>query len=89
MVQVYLQMDSKYLVILLATSVFNGRDLIILYIEYFYIPNKFLLVTADFDKIHNVCRGKPKKGRGGPREAKRLRHSSEPDYDYEDDLDMM
>lgn len=33
--------------------------------------------------------GKPKKGRGGPREAKRLRHSSEPDYDYEDDLDMM
>ncbi|VFR02069.1 unnamed protein product [Cuscuta campestris] len=34
--------------------------------------------------------GKPRKGgRGGPREPKRMRHSSEPDYDYEDDLDLM
>ncbi|CAH9077420.1 unnamed protein product [Cuscuta epithymum] len=31
--------------------------------------------------------GKQKKGRGGPREAKRMRHSSgEPDYDYEDEM---
>ncbi|KAG9159057.1 hypothetical protein Leryth_020964 [Lithospermum erythrorhizon] len=33
--------------------------------------------------------GKPKKGRGGPRDAKRARQSSEPDFDYEDDPDMM
>lgn len=33
--------------------------------------------------------GKPKKGRGGPRDAKRLRQSSEPDFDYEDDADLM
>ncbi|XVF32399.1 hypothetical protein REPUB_Repub17cG0078900 [Reevesia pubescens] len=30
--------------------------------------------------------GKPKKGRA--REAKRMRHSSEPDYDYDDDPDV-
>ncbi|XVF71996.1 hypothetical protein PTKIN_Ptkin12aG0085600 [Pterospermum kingtungense] len=30
--------------------------------------------------------GKPKKGRG--REAKRMRHSSEPDFDYDDDPDV-
>ncbi|GMI76125.1 hypothetical protein like AT4G14385 [Hibiscus trionum] len=30
--------------------------------------------------------GKPKKGRA--REAKRLRHSSEPDFDYDDDPDV-
>nr|XP_027095160.1 chromatin modification-related protein MEAF6-like [Coffea arabica]XP_027096607.1 chromatin modification-related protein MEAF6-like [Coffea arabica] len=33
--------------------------------------------------------GKPKKGRGGPRDAKRSRQSSEPDFDYEDDADLM
>ncbi|KAL3531237.1 hypothetical protein ACH5RR_010559 [Cinchona calisaya] len=32
--------------------------------------------------------GKPKKGRG-PRDAKRMRQSSEPDFDYEDDADLM
>ena len=36
-----------------------------------------------------VCdRGKPKKGRGGPRDAKRIRVSSEQDFDYEDDPDL-
>ncbi|TYI75051.1 hypothetical protein E1A91_D07G248200v1 [Gossypium mustelinum] len=33
-----------------------------------------------------ICRGKPKKGRG--REAKKMRHFSEPDYDYDDDPDV-
>ncbi|KAH1128903.1 hypothetical protein J1N35_000281 [Gossypium stocksii] len=33
-----------------------------------------------------ICRGKPKKGRG--REAKKIRHFSEPDYDYDDDPDV-
>lgn len=33
--------------------------------------------------------GKLKKGRGGPRDAKRLRQSSEPDYDYDDDADLI
>uniref|UniRef100_M1ANI4 Uncharacterized protein n=1 Tax=Solanum tuberosum TaxID=4113 RepID=M1ANI4_SOLTU len=33
--------------------------------------------------------GRQRKGRGGPRDAKRMRHSSEPDYDYEDDPDLM
>ncbi|PPR88217.1 hypothetical protein GOBAR_AA32478 [Gossypium barbadense] len=32
-----------------------------------------------------IC-GKPKKGRG--REAKKMRHFSEPDYDYDDDPDV-
>ncbi|GKV01887.1 hypothetical protein SLE2022_208240 [Rubroshorea leprosula] len=32
--------------------------------------------------------GKPKKGRAAPRDAKRYRHSSEPDYDYDDDPDV-
>ncbi|XAR61101.1 hypothetical protein NMG60_11034713 [Bertholletia excelsa] len=29
--------------------------------------------------------GKPRKGRGGPREAKRIRQSSDADYDFDDD----
>ncbi|KAJ8534665.1 hypothetical protein K7X08_016393 [Anisodus acutangulus] len=33
--------------------------------------------------------GRQRKGRGGPRDAKRMRHSSEPDYGYEDDPDLM
>lgn len=70
MVQVYLQMDSKYLVILLVTSVFNGRDLIILYIEYFYIPNKFLLVTADLIKFTMSAGGNRRKV-GEARERRR------------------
>ena len=34
-----------------------------------------------------VSRGKPKKGRGASRDAKRFRHSSE-DFDYDDDPDV-
>ncbi|KAK6940673.1 hypothetical protein RJ641_030204 [Dillenia turbinata] len=33
--------------------------------------------------------GKPKKGRGGPRDAKRIRQSSEQDLDFEDDPDLI
>ncbi|CAK9150012.1 unnamed protein product [Ilex paraguariensis] len=33
--------------------------------------------------------GRPKKGRGGPRDAKRMRQSSEPDFDYDDDPDLI
>lgn len=33
--------------------------------------------------------GKPKRGRGGPRDAKRFRQSSDADYDYEDDPDLI
>ncbi|XP_057965605.1 uncharacterized protein LOC131156161 isoform X1 [Malania oleifera] len=32
--------------------------------------------------------GKPKKGRAAPRDVKRIRQSSEPDFDYEDDPDL-
>ena len=35
-----------------------------------------------------MYRGKPKKGRGGSRDAKRARASSEQDFDYEDDPDL-
>ena len=38
-----------------------------------------------YDVWHRV---KPKKGRGGPRDAKRVRASSEQDFDYEDDPDL-
>jgi len=38
--------------------------------------------------LHVYHRGKPKKGRGGAREAKRARASSEQDFDYEDDPDL-
>ncbi|XP_028765501.1 chromatin modification-related protein MEAF6 [Neltuma alba] len=38
--------------------------------------------------IYANGQGKPKKGRGGPRDAKRLRASSEQDFDYEDDPDL-
>ena len=42
-----------------------------------------------FVSLKHVCdRGKPKKGRGGPREAKRIRVTSEQDFDYEDDPDL-
>ncbi|XAR58640.1 hypothetical protein NMG60_11014115 [Bertholletia excelsa] len=33
--------------------------------------------------------GKPKKGRGGPRDARRIRQSNDADYDYEDDADVV
>ncbi|XP_021898456.1 chromatin modification-related protein MEAF6 [Carica papaya] len=36
--------------------------------------------------IYANGQGKPKKGRAGPRDAKRIRH--EPDYDYDDDPDV-
>jgi len=39
-------------------------------------------------KSLHVYRGKPKKGRGGSRDAKRARASSEQDFDYEDDPDL-
>ncbi|RYR24978.1 hypothetical protein Ahy_B02g058594 isoform A [Arachis hypogaea] len=38
--------------------------------------------------IYANGQGKPKKGRGGPRDAKRLRPSTEQDFDYEDDPDL-
>ncbi|KAH1227463.1 hypothetical protein AAZV13_10G033800 [Glycine max] len=38
--------------------------------------------------IYANGQGKPKKGRGGAREAKRARASSEQDFDYEDDPDL-
>lgn len=35
-------------------------------------------------------RGKPKRGRGGgPRDGRRNKHSSEPDFDYDDDPDVI
>ncbi|CAH1431842.1 unnamed protein product [Lactuca virosa] len=33
--------------------------------------------------------GKPKKGRPGPRDVRRIRQYSEPDFDYEDDPDLI
>ncbi|QCE06392.1 chromatin modification-related protein MEAF6 isoform X1 [Vigna unguiculata] len=38
--------------------------------------------------IYANGQGKPKKGRGGSRDAKRARASSEHDFDYEDDPDL-
>ncbi|OAY32636.1 chromatin modification-related protein MEAF6 isoform X1 [Manihot esculenta] len=38
--------------------------------------------------IYTNGQGKPKKGRGGPREAKRIRPSADPDFDYDDDPDL-
>ncbi|KAH1216539.1 hypothetical protein GmHk_13G037405 [Glycine max] len=38
--------------------------------------------------IYANGQGKPKKGRGGARDAKRARASSEQDFDYEDDPDL-
>ncbi|KAF1860438.1 hypothetical protein Lal_00037782 [Lupinus albus] len=38
--------------------------------------------------IYANGQGKPKKGRGAPRDAKRMRASSEQDFDYEDDPDL-
>ncbi|WCJ38356.1 Chromatin modification-related protein MEAF6 [Euphorbia peplus] len=32
--------------------------------------------------------GKPKRGRGGSRDAKRIRPSADPDFDYEDETDL-
>lgn len=40
-------------------------------------------------KYLSTFRGKLKKGRGGPRDAKRYRQSNETDYDYDDDADLM
>ncbi|XP_065873199.1 uncharacterized protein [Euphorbia lathyris] len=39
--------------------------------------------------IYSNGQGKPKRGRGGPREAKRIRPSADPDFDYDDDPDMI
>ncbi|KAJ9169607.1 hypothetical protein P3X46_017776 [Hevea brasiliensis] len=38
--------------------------------------------------IYANGQGKPKKGRCGPREAKRIRPSADPDFDYDDDPDL-
>ncbi|KAF5738933.1 chromatin modification-related protein MEAF6-like [Tripterygium wilfordii] len=38
--------------------------------------------------IYANGQGKPKKGRGVPRDAKRIRHSSDPDFDYDDDPEL-
>ncbi|OAY34591.1 chromatin modification-related protein eaf6 [Manihot esculenta] len=38
--------------------------------------------------IYANGQGKPKKGRGGLREAKRIRASVDPDFDYDDDPDL-
>ncbi|KAA0059638.1 chromatin modification-related protein MEAF6 [Cucumis melo var. makuwa] len=38
--------------------------------------------------IYSNGQGKPKKGRPAPRDAKRMRHSSEQDFDYDDDPDL-
>ncbi|EEF37827.1 chromatin modification-related protein MEAF6 [Ricinus communis] len=38
--------------------------------------------------IYANGQGKPKKGRGGPREAKRTRPAADPDFDYDDDPDL-
>ncbi|XP_059660359.1 uncharacterized protein LOC132306803 [Cornus florida] len=46
-------------------------------------------VGRDGGGIAASTQGKPRKGRPGPRDAKRSRHSSEPDYDYEDDPDII
>ncbi|GMP99410.1 hypothetical protein CsSME_00046884 [Camellia sinensis var. sinensis] len=48
-------------------------------------------VTSPATEEHVVGRdgGKPKKGRGGPRDAKRIRQSNDADYDYEDDPDLI
>ena len=41
-----------------------------------------------FGNLHVMLRGKPKKGRPTPRDAKRVRPSSEQDYDYDDDPEL-
>ncbi|KAJ8899523.1 hypothetical protein K2173_018497 [Erythroxylum novogranatense] len=38
--------------------------------------------------IYANGQGKPKKGRSGPRDAKRIRPSADPDFEYDDDPDM-
>ncbi|XP_058005753.1 uncharacterized protein LOC110647277 isoform X2 [Hevea brasiliensis] len=38
--------------------------------------------------IYANGQGKPKKGRGGPREAKRIRPSADPDFDFDDYPDL-
>ncbi|KAB1200933.1 Chromatin modification-related protein MEAF6 [Morella rubra] len=38
--------------------------------------------------IYANGQGKPKKGRAGPRDAKRFRSSVDPDFDYDDDPDV-
>ncbi|KAL4337075.1 hypothetical protein AHAS_Ahas12G0073900 [Arachis hypogaea] len=64
----------------------NGQN--ILYLGK-YVQKVKTLVDFGLRYLH-VCtlRGKPKKGRGGPRDAKRLRPSTEQDFDYEDDPDL-
>ncbi|CAL1357035.1 unnamed protein product [Linum trigynum] len=39
--------------------------------------------------IYSNGQGKPKRGRGTPRDAKRVRASADPDFDYDDDPDLM
>ncbi|XP_038713202.1 chromatin modification-related protein MEAF6-like isoform X8 [Tripterygium wilfordii] len=38
--------------------------------------------------IYANGQGKPKKGRGAARDAKRIRQSSDPDFDYDDDPEL-
>ncbi|CAJ2627658.1 unnamed protein product [Trifolium pratense] len=47
-----------------------------------------LAAGRDGGTIYANGQGKPKKGRGAPRDAKRARASSEQDFDYEDDPDL-
>ncbi|KAJ6336134.1 hypothetical protein OIU78_012692 [Salix suchowensis] len=39
--------------------------------------------------IYANGQGKPKKGRGASRDTKRTRPSADPDFDYDDDADLM
>ncbi|CAI0434408.1 unnamed protein product, partial [Linum tenue] len=39
--------------------------------------------------IYANGQGKPKRGRGTPRDAKRIRAAADPDFDYDDDPDLM
>ncbi|KAI8574412.1 hypothetical protein RHMOL_Rhmol01G0351600 [Rhododendron molle] len=47
------------------------------------------VVGRDVGGLAANGQGKPKRGRGGPRDAKRIRQSSDADYDYEDDPDLL
>ncbi|KAK6161305.1 hypothetical protein DH2020_004686 [Rehmannia glutinosa] len=49
---------------------------------YFYFPSKYVV------QLKLCLQGKPKKGRTGQREVKRIRISSDLDPDDEDDLDL-
>ncbi|GFY99569.1 hypothetical protein Acr_13g0009690 [Actinidia rufa] len=46
-------------------------------------------IGRDGGGISTNGQGKPKRGRGGPRDAKRFRQSSDADYDCDDDPDLL